>query len=30
VVNVDDDHYSILLSSPAVSAVERFLGESNA
>ena len=30
VVNVDDDHYSILLSPPAVSAVERFLGESNA
>ena len=26
VVDVDTDHYSILISTPAISAVERFVG----
>jgi len=26
VVNVDADHYSILISAPAIGAVERFVG----
>ena len=26
VVDVDADHYSILISAPAISAVERFVG----